>query len=119
MYLRPEEYTGDIPENELEVRLIRACRDIDSLTYNRIVKIGFECLTELQKELIREAVQLHADFVYDNAELIQSPLSSYSISGVSMSLDRSKVVTVGGVTTSSQVYSLLMQTGLCVRRLER
>lgn len=117
MYLNPNEYHGNIPQAELEARLRRACRDIDSLTFNRIVKAGFENLTEFQQELIREAVQIHVDFCYDNDELLNSPLSSYSINGVSMSFDKSKIVTLGGVTTSSETYSLLMQTGLCYRGL--
>lgn len=117
MYLEPSEYSGNIPAEELEKRLRRACRDIDSLTFNRIVKAGFENLTEFQQGLIKEAVELHADFCYDNAELLESPLSAYSINGVSMSFDKSKVVELGGVTTSSETYSLLMQTGLCYRGL--
>ncbi len=117
MYLEPSKYSGSIPAEEVEARLKRACRDIDSLTFNRIVKAGFENLTEFQQELIKEAVQLHADFCYDNEELLDSPLSAYSINGVSMSFDKSKIVTVGEVTTSNEVYSLLMQTGLCYRGL--
>ena len=117
MYLEPSEYSGNIPAEELEKRLRRACRDIDSLTFNRIVKAGFENLTEFRQGLIKEAVELHADFCYDNADLLESPLSAYAINGVSMSFDKSKIVTVGGVTTSSEVYSLLMQTGLCYRGL--
>lgn len=117
MYLTPEEYTGNIPAAEQEQRLEQACRDIDSLTFDRIVKIGFANLTEFQRELVKEAVQLHADFCYDNAELLDSPLAAYAINGVSMSFDRSKIVDTGGVTTSSRVYSLLLQTGLCWRGL--
>jgi hypothetical protein len=117
MYLKPDEYSGSIPKEELEYYLKTACRAVDSLTFNRIVKTGFENLTEFQQELIRDAVRLHADFAYDNAELLNSPLSSYSISGISMSFDKSKVVTVGGITTTGEVYDLLMQTGLCCRGL--
>ncbi len=117
MYLEPSEYQGSIPADQLESRLRRACRDIDSLTFNRIVGAGFENLTEFQQGLVKEAVQLHADFCYDNAELLDSPLSAYSINGVSMSFDKSKIVTEGSVTTSNEVYGLLMQTGLCYRGL--
>lgn len=117
MYLDPNDYSGNITAEEIEKRLKRACRDIDSLTYNRIVKAGFENLTEFQQDIIKEAVQLHADFCYDNADLLDSPLAAYAINGVSMSFDKSKIVTVGDVTTSSEVYSLLMQTGLCCRGL--
>lgn len=118
LYLNPDEYKGSIPSEELESRLRKACRAVDGFTFNRIVKAGFENLTEFQHELIKEAVKLHADFIYDNAGLLESPLSSYSISGVSMSFDRSKVVTVNGIMTTSEVYGLLMQTGLCYRGLD-
>lgn len=117
MYLNPNEYEGNIPADQVESRMKQACRDIDSLTFNRIVKKGFENLTEFQQGLIKEAVQLHADFCYDNSDLLDSPLASYAINGVSMSFDKSKIVTSGGVTTSSSVYALLMQTGLCYRGL--
>lgn len=118
LYLEPDEYIGSIPSDDLENRLRNACRAVDGLTFNRIVKAGFKNLTVFQQELIREAVQLHADFVHDNADLLESPLSSYSISGISMSFDRSKIVTVNGITTTSEVYGLLMQTGLCYRGLD-
>lgn len=118
LYLEPDEYTGSIPSDELAKRLRNACCAIDSFTFNRIVKVGFENLTEFQQELVKEAVRLHADFVYDNAELLDSPLSSYSISGISMSFDRSKIVNINGTTTTSKVYGLLMQTGLCYRGLD-
>lgn len=117
LYLKPDEYKGSIPSDDLEKYLHKACRAVDGFTFNRIVKAGFENLTEFQQGLIKDAVRLHADFTYDNADLLESPLSSYSISGVSMSFDRSKIVTVNGVTTTSEVYNLLMQTGLCYRGL--
>lgn len=119
MYLNPDEYKGDVPPEKLEPLIKSAERAIDSLTFNRIVRKGFENLTEFQQELIKEAVCKHIDFAYDNAEMLNSPLSSYSISGVSMSFDRSKIVTVGGITTTGEVYNLLMQTGLCYRGLDR
>lgn len=115
MYLNLDEYNGDIPADELEKCLKSASRAVDSLTFNRIVQKGFENLTPFQQELVKEAVRLHADFTYNNAELLESPLSSYSISGVSMSFDSSGTVKIGSVITSSEVYGLLMQTGLCYR----
>ncbi len=115
MYLSPEEYIGEIPLDELEQRLSEAGRAIDSLTFNRIVKQGFDNLTRFQQDIVKEAVKKQAEFAYNNAELLDSPLSSYSISGVSMSFDKSKVFTIGNVTTTSDVYALLVQTGLCYR----
>lgn len=115
MYLSPVEYIGKIPQDELERRLSEASRAIDSLTFNRIVKQGFDNLTEFQQDIVKEAVRKHADFTYNNAELLDSPLSGYSISGVSMSFDNTKVFSLGSVTTTKEVYGLLLQTGLCYR----
>ena len=117
LYLEPDEYMGSIPSGNLENCLRNACRAVDGFTFNRIVKAGFENLTVFQQELIKEAVRLHADFVHDNADLLESPLSAYSISGVSMSFDRSKIVTVNGSTTKRKFYVLSLQTGLCYRWL--
>lgn len=113
MYLNPEDYTGGIPSDESEQFLCDAQRVIDSLTYNRIVRRGFENLTSFQQELVREAVRKQADFAYENAEILSSPLSSYSINGVSIGFDKSKVTEINNVTTTREVYGLLMQTGLC------
>ena len=91
-----------ITEQQYNALENRAESDIDTLTFNRITAIGFDNLTA---------------FVFDNAELLDSPLSSYSISGVSMSFDSSKVINYCGVTTTRQVYNTLLQTGLCYRGL--
>ena len=47
--------------------------------------------------------------------MLQSPLASYGINGVSMSFDSGKTVTQGGVTTSHAVLAQLRQSGLAVR----
>ncbi len=96
----------------------RAESDIDTLTFNRITAIGFNNLTAFQQDKVRLALSQQTAFVFDNAELLDSPLSSYSISGVSMSFDSSKVIiNYCGVTTTRQVYNTLLQTGLCYRGL--
>lgn len=95
----------------------RAETDIDTLTFNRITAKGFEALTGFQKERARRSVAMQVKFIHDNSELLDSPLSAYSVNGVSMSFDRSRVIDLGGVTTTNQVYSALMQTGLCYRGL--
>ena len=76
-----------------------------------------DTLTAFQQDKVRLALSQQTAFVFDNAELLDSPLSSYSISGVSMSFDSSKVINYCGVTTTRQVYNTLLQTGLCYRGL--
>ena len=105
---------GTIPAEELCRRLRTASRHIDSLTYNRIVGQGFSNLTEFQQEIIREVCCRQAEFEYENADMINIVLSSYSINGVSMQMDHSwNVFTGKGVVMKRDTYELLSQTGLC------
>ena len=119
-YVRKEEYTeiynGVIPDGELERALRQACRHIDSLTFNRIVAAGFDHLTAFQQETIKEVVCMQADFEYENADEINTILSSYSINGVSAQFGSSwNVFMEKGIAMKRDVYSLLTQTGLCCR----
>lgn len=96
--------------------LRQASRHIDSLTYNRIVGRGFSNLTPFQQEVIREVVCLQAEFECENADEIETILSSYSINGVSAQFgDSWNIYTDKGVAMKRDVYALLTQTGLCCR----
>lgn len=120
-YVTPEYYRetyggSQIPENELERALTQASRHIDSLTYNRIVGRGFSNLTVFQQDIIREVVCQQADFEYENADEINTILSSYSLNGASVQFGSSwNVYTEKGVAIKRDVYALLSQTGLCCR----
>ena len=120
-YVSPEDYQETykgsiIPEKELEAALSRASRHVDSLTYNRIRKLGFSNLTEFQQDVIRETVCEQADFEYENADEIRTVLSSYSLNGASVQFGSSwNVYTEKGVAIRRDVYALLSQTGLCCR----
>ena len=108
-------YEGDIiPEEELSKALKKASRHIDSLTYNRIVSQGFLNLTEYQQDIIKEVICQQADFEVENADEINTILSSYSINGVSAQFGSSwNVFTDKGVAMKRDVYALLCQSGLC------
>lgn len=110
-------YEGDIIlEEELSKALKKASRHIDSLTYNRIVSQGFLNLTEYQQDIIKEVICQQADFEVENADEINTILSSYSINGVSAQFGSSwNVFTDKGVAMKRDVYALLCQSGLCCR----
>lgn len=119
-YATPEDYkqygSEDIPANELEKALRRASRQIDSLTYNRIIGRGFSNMTEFQQEIVKEVCCQQAGFYYNNQDLIESALKSHSINGVSMSFGSGEnVKCVNGVFIHSNTYALLAQTGLTCR----
>lgn len=105
-----------IPGEELTKALRKASRHIDTLTYNRIVGRGFSNLTPFQQEVIREVVCQQAEFEYENADEIESILSSYSINGTSASFGSSwNVFAEYGIAMRKDVYAMLCQTGLCCR----
>ena len=120
-YVTPEYYQtvyggSTVPEEELQKALRKVCRHIDSLTYNRIVGRGFSNLTQFQQDIIKDVVCQQADFETENADEINSVLSSYSIIGVSAQFGSSwNVFTDKGVAMKRDLYALLCQTGLCCR----
>lgn len=108
---------SQIPSKEIDLYLKTASVDIDSLTFNRIVACGFDSLTPFQKEKVQNAVCRQAEFRYQNQELFDSIIQSYSLNGASVTFDKSRLVTICGATTSKDIYAELKQSGLCVRRL--
>ena len=120
-YATPEYYTDTyggtlILENDIERALQIASLHIDSLTYNRIVGRGFSSRTQFQRDIIQDVVCQQADFETENADEINSILSSYSINGVSAQFGSSwNVFTDKGVAMKRDLYALLCQTGLCCR----
>ena len=109
-------YSGMI-EDELESYLLKASRKVDTLTFNRIRAIGFENLSEFQKELVQEVVCELADFIYENQDALTSPIASYSLNGASVTFGSGvNMLRVQNVLLPSDVYEKLKQTGLCDRR---
>lgn len=119
-YVTATEYADmgytDLPSDDVTKFLTEASRNVDTLTFNRIVAKGFANLTEFQQGIIKQVVCEQADFLYDNADAIASVLDSYSINGVSMRFGTGfNVIMEGGLPIQSTTYSLLQQTGLCCR----
>ena len=114
-----ETYKGNLDYADAEKALSKASRHIDTLTFNRIVGIGFDNLTEYQQGIIKECACLMADWETENADYIDSLMSSYSLNGASMSFtgNSASAVVTNGVAVSRDIYSHLQKCGLCVRTL--
>lgn len=108
-----ENYLGTLDTEDLAKRLKEASQQVDMLTFNRIRGKGFDNLTPFQQSVIRESICQHVDFVYENQDMIDSVLQSYSINGVSMSFGHSwNVEVINGIAMKRSTYELLKQTGL-------
>ena len=118
MYVSVQEYQtlsslklSTVSENDIK----QAESDIDSLTFNRIRAIGVDLLTEYQRDLVKRAIIEQVEFRAEYGEMLENPLASYAINGVSMSWDNSKIKQISGVFTTTHIYGLLRQTGLTYR----
>lgn len=116
-----EEYGGTIlPDEEMEKILKKASSHIDTLTYNRIVGKGISNLSEYQQQIIKECCCEMAEFEYENEDMINSVLQSYSINGVNMSFGSSWNLSVKeGICIRNDTYKKLQSTGLTCRIISR
>ena len=112
-------YNGTMPEEEAVKALKKACRHIDTLTYNRIAGRGFEALTAFQQNIIKECACEMADFEHTNGDMINSLINSYGINGASISFsgEAANCQIINGVVMQKDTYAYLEQTGLCCRSL--
>ena len=107
---------GTAQEREVLPLLAASSDAIDALTFNRIVVIGWDKLTEFQRERITRACCIQADFLYENGDAVDSAMTHYSINGVTMEFGNAALYRiVDGVAFSNRAYSLLVQTGLMSR----
>lgn len=87
---------------------------IDILTYSRINAIGFENLTAFQQRIVSECASEIAEFLIDNREILDTPLSAYNINGVSMQFNFNEAVYhKNGVIIPKITYRKLLLTDLC------
>lgn len=121
LYVDKEYYSNtfsgkNIPDEEIEKYLELAQEKIDSITYNRIVAIGFDNLTEFQKEKISKAICYQADYVFQNGYNDENnrDVSSYSVLDISVSVDNSSdnKTVAQKINMSEIAYDLVHKTGL-------
>ena len=121
MYADEQYYMENYPDGvlgstDVAKYLEKASTRIDILTFNRIKAIGFDSLTDFQKSTVQDVCCQFAEFIKENEDFIDAPFASYSINGVSMTFDKSKIKVINGVTITAELYSILEQSGLCMRR---
>ena len=120
LYIDKEYYSNTfkgktIPDEDIEKYLELAQEKIDSITYNRIVAIGFENLTEFQKEKISKAICYQAEYIFQNGYNDENnrDISSYSVLDISVSVDNSNNKTIAQKVNMSEIaYDLVHKTGL-------
>ena len=90
-----------ISDEDIEKYLELSQEKIDSITFNRIVAIGFNNLTEFQREKISKAICYQADYIFQNGYNDENNrnISSYSVLYIKLNM-------------SEIAYDLVHKTGL-------
>lgn len=105
-----------IAVEDVEKYLILAQEKIDSITYNRIVAIGFDNLTKFQQEKIKDAICYQAEYINENGynDEDNRDISSYSVLDISVSNDNSNSnKTIAQKKKMSEIaYDYVHKTGL-------
>lgn len=106
-----------LSDDEINKYLELAQEKIDSITYNRILKIGFDNLTEFQKDKISKAICYQAEYIkkngYNNED--NRDISSYSVLDISVNVDNSKKSIAQKLNISEIAYDYVHKTGLDCR----
>ncbi len=99
-------------DDDVEKYLKKAQEKIDSITHNRIVRIGFDNLTEFQKEKVKEAICYQAEYIKENGYNNSESISSYSVLDISVSIDKVTKSDAESQYMSEEAYEAIQKTGL-------
>lgn len=119
MYVDYETYVangGTVSEQEITPKLATASDNVDAITFYRIHRKGWDALSEFQQQQLTRAIIIQAEFLYENADAVESAMSEYAINGVSMKFGNASLYQiVNGLPMNNTALSLIASTGLASR----
>lgn len=106
-----------LPLEDVDMLLQEASEKIDSITYNRVVRIGFDKLTTFQKEKLQKAVCYQAEYIMLNGfnDEDKETIESYNVLDISVNVknkDESEKTQAEKECMSEKAYDLISKTGL-------
>ena len=121
-YVDKEYYTNTfqgttLNENDIDKYLKLAQEKIDDITYNRIVYLGFDKLTDFQKECVSKAICYQAEYYFANGINSLSGVSSYSVLDVSINVDKAQQTEAQKNDMDEFAYMNIKKSGLASRLL--
>ena len=120
LYLNNEEYKNRGGKLEIPPYIFETIKDIiDDLTFNRIVYIGYDNLTDFQKEWLKKCMFVSVEFYFNNKELYEQTmnLKSYSVGDISVTseINEQIITEIKKYKIPYLAYSNLKKTGLMRR----
>lgn len=106
-----------LPLEDVDRLLQEASEKIDSITYNRIVRIGFDKLTPFQKEKVQKAICYQAEYIMLNGfnDEEKETIESYNVLDISVNVkskDENEKTVAEKECMSEKAYDLISKTGL-------
>lgn len=101
-----------LPDDDINKYLTLAQDKIDDVTFNRIVYIGFDKLTEYQQECVKKAICYQAEYYFENGVNSLSNVSSYSVLDISVNVDKTSETEAQKNDMSDIAYSQIKKSGL-------
>lgn len=108
-----------IPTDRIDKYLKEASEKIDDVTFNRIVKIGFDNLTIFQQEKVQNAVCYQAEYIFENGfnNEGKQEIASYDVLDISVTVKEESKTEAEKNYMSELAYNLIKKTGLTCRVL--
>ena len=97
---------------EVNEYLKLAQEKIDDVTFNRIVGIGFDNLTDFQKECVSKAICYQADYYFENGINSLSNVSSFSVLDISINVDNTEKTEAQNKGMDEMAYMNIKKSGL-------
>ena len=113
-------FNGDLIRNNIDKYLREASEKIDEVTFNRIVGVGFDNLTDFQKEKVKLAVCYQAEYIFEKGYDAENDddISNYTVLDISVTKSESAEKTIAEKKKlSSLAYDQIKKTGLACGRM--
>lgn len=101
-----------LSDDDVEKYLLIAQEKIDDITFNRIVHIGFDNLTDFQKDCVSKAICYQAEYYFENGINSMSGVSSYSVLDISVNVDKTHESEAQKKGMSDFAYMSIKKSGL-------
>lgn len=115
-YISVEDYQSSIfslnrEKEDIEKYISLSIQDIEIITLNQL-KYKFENLSDENKEIVKNVIVQHTDFIIENYDYLYSIVDSYKTLETQFEVGSQNCISINGVFILKKLYSLLTITGL-------
>ena len=115
-YISVEDYQSSIfslnrEKEDIEKYISLSIQDIEIITLNQL-KYKFENLSDENKEIVKNVIVQHTDFIIENYDYLYSIVDSYKTLETQCEVGSQNCISINVIFILKKLYSLLTITGL-------